>query len=481
MQLIKTIKILPVDDRPCHTDMVLEAMKNIENYKLDMAPKEALGHFMRPADTNLVNDFLFKDIDKTDILILSIDALCYGGLVQGRSYDTTIPISYFHQRLEILEKLKAINPELKILAYSVIMRLTVTVTDTTKIKEWEDIFLYSQLVEKVKTHPELEEQLNLITKRIDASVLENYLLTRDRNHQMNISTLKLLKNKILDYAVLVQEDTHEYGLHKVEQEKINRFIHKNNLESTSKVKNGTDEMVALLIARVINKNTKILIEKNFLKDTFVAPYEDLSVMENLHRSLEIANIKFDDSSAQIILEIIPPKKRTFDLAFESLIDENILVSNDLHNKADYKGNKIAVLDISYANGGDIRNLEFILNEIEDSKLIAYSAWNTSSNAIGTLILDCVIADQEKTNQDYLKMRLIDDALYQGIVRSKLNDKFKKENVDLWKEIYSEETNSWITSKLNTEIKKHDLTKGISVKAQLPWGRTFEVRMEKKNE
>ena len=139
------------------------------------------------------------------------------------------------------------------------------------------------------------------------------------------------------------------------------------------------------------------------------------------------------------------------------------------------------MDISYANGGDIRNLEFILNEIEDSKLIAYSAWNTSSNAIGTLILDCVIADQEKTNQDYLKMRLIDDALYQGVVRSKLNDKFKKENVDLWKEIYSEETNSWITSKLNTEIKKHDLTKGISVKAQLPWGRTFEVRMEKKNE
>lgn len=476
MSLSKIIRILPVDDRPCHNDHIVLAMSKVDGVTIELPDPKILGHFTHSGHVDLMSDFLMNDIESVDTLIVSLDALTYGGLIQGRTHSNQ-PLDLYLERLKVLQEIKSRNPKLKLYAYSVIMRLTTTVTDTSKLSEWEDLFEYSQLVNKVKTHPNLQGDLDQVLNRLSQDTLENYLDTRKRNHSINQRMVELINNGVVDYGVLVQEDTSEFGLHLEEQESLNKLVKELNLTDKVVMKNGTDEMVALFVAKAIVKESKIKLQRDLLKDDFIAPYEDHYFIDNLKKSLAIAEVQIDEE-ANDILCVIPSLDRTYDLAFEDVSDLNLLSNINYKLKYDPIIQGLHVLDIAYANGGDIRNLEYLISNYEVSKLKSYSAWNTASNATGSLVLDIIIAQDYELNGDYLKMRIIDDALYQGKVRSHLNTLLKEQGQDIWSEVYSEEANTWLTEKLNNLSNKCDLTKGIQIEASLPWGRTFELRLEK---
>ncbi|WP_159639605.1 DUF4127 family protein [Erysipelothrix anatis] len=475
---MKQILILPIDDRPCHTDFILEATRNIHDVKVDMVPKSYLGHFTHAGDTIAIRKYLLDHCAEADTLVISIDALLFGGLVQSRTMDATKTQQDYDALLQTLRDVKDLNPNIKILAYSVIVRLTTTVTDSSQLQIWEDLFEYSQLVHRVTREPQFKAQLQLVTQRIPETVLADYLAARQRNHHFNKACVDLANEGILDYVSLVQEDTHEFGLHVREQEVLLHMIETYALQDCVSIKNGTDEMVALLVARDLNQNTKgFNVDVKFVDPQYIAKFEDRTIIENIAGAFKVANMTPTEKETPYVFLTLPATGQTIDLAFEPKQTTPSLTTGQLEYYERYNDKNLFVLDVQYGNGGDIRSLERLLNKLNNATLQGYSAWNTGSNSIGTLVLDLVVAMYYDTNPTYIKHRVIDDALYQGDIRLLVNAKMRDLGFDVWAENYSDTINDYLTTLLNAEARKYSFLDTPEFQAYLPWGRSFEVAMK----
>lgn len=477
--MMKNILVLPLDDRPCHTDFLLEACRYVEDVNIEIVPREILGHFQTAGNYEKMKAYLEEKIKDVSTLILSVDGLVYGGLIQARSMEICDEQTSL-DRLNIICNLKNRNPTLKILAYSVVMRLTTSVVGNKALKNWRNIFKYSQLVHKVELYPELMSELKQVESCIDKDALEDYLQTRKRNHVVNKECLDLLKDEIIDYLVFVQEDTSEYGLHRKEQQILKQLIQEYRLDDKCIVKNGADEMGALLLARELNKKEMfITLETNYLEKNFIALYEDTPVILNLLLSLKVARIHPKEQDTNPVLLVLPVKQKSCDLCFGTLAKDASVQEEQIEYYKKYNGRKIALLDVQNSNGGDIRDVETLRNILSESIWIGYSAWNTASNAIGTLILDLVIDSCYKRNEEYLEKRILDDAIYQGIVRSQFNRYLNKHHIDVWKEASDNQHIKYLNELMKQQLIAYPWIKN-QYKITLPWGRTFEAVLEIEN-
>lgn len=477
---MRNIYVVPIDDRPCHNEYIINAMKHVDTVSLNFIPKEYLGHFMRGGDRDKLEAYLLEKCMNMDVLILSIDALLFGGLVQARSMEA-LPLEYYERQLQILTTLKQRNPNLVIYAYSVIMRLTTTVTDSKHLDVWENIFRYSQLVHQAELNPQFIAEMERVKEKIPKDKLDDYLFARKRNHEMNKLSIDLVKTGVIDYLVLCQEDTHAFGLHVAEQMYLQQHIDTEKLEKRVLIKNGTDEMVALLLARVLNTDKlAVYLESSYVDDDYVAVFEDKPIITNIKRAFEVANITLRndfDANTPIFLAL-PAHGNTVDLAFMPLKEVAPITESQVVFYSRYAANPVAILDSQHGNGGDIRVLESVLSKIPFENVTGYSAWNTGSNAIGTLVLDQIIACIAKPNRDYIKLRIVDDALYQGIVRSKINEYMNGLGLDVWANNPMDVVDTEVTRLLKLESAKHICTQNVAFSACLPWGRSFEILLTK---
>lgn len=470
------IVVLPIDDRPCHNRHIREAMKNMKDYDLVYPDSKMLGHFTISGDVNACEEFLLQECIDADALVVSIDALLFGGLVQARSAQDNKDYTKYLEKLNVFKRIKDTYPQIIIYAYSVIMRLTTTVTDSNNLDVWNALFKYSQLSHRVKFEPDLQETLENTVASIPHKVLATYLNARQRNHEVNKALVELVHQGFIDYSVLVQEDTSEYGMHIQEQEILSSLILEGNRPQSCLIKNGTDEMVALLIARYINKNSPIVIDFDidFVDKDFQALYEDRTVLENLNKSMNIACI--EQGPSDVVAILTPSHGTSVDYCFE----EGISLDNTefLKHIQNYQGKTYGLLDVKNANGGDVQLLESVVDILGFDKLVAYSAWNTASNAIGSFLLDMTIATHQSINHIYLYHRILDDAYYQGRVRRQLNAWMKSQNIDIWAMNSNESVNIKLNEMMFEALDSSTfLDKEIRFKSYLPWGRSFEIEME----
>jgi hypothetical protein len=115
------IAVLPLDDRPVNYDYPRE-LAAIAGFEIDLPPRAWLGNPWRPSrHADLVN-WLEKTAARADALLVALDTLGYGCLIPSRtSYENTEQVL---GRLSIVKKLKANQPNLIILAFNVILRIS---------------------------------------------------------------------------------------------------------------------------------------------------------------------------------------------------------------------------------------------------------------------------------------------------------------------------------------------------------------------
>lgn len=86
------------------------------------------------------------------------------------------------------------------------------------------------------------------------------------------------------------------------------------------------------------------------------------------------------------------------------------------------GKPVSVADITYPNGTEAR-LFGMLQRLPLERLAGFSAWNTAGNTLGSAIPLGVAAAHVRDPARWTELRfnrLVDDALYQGGVRTELN-------------------------------------------------------------
>jgi hypothetical protein len=496
------LALVPLDDRPCNR-LFPAQLAEIAGLELVLPPREMLGWFTTPGNCDGLAAWL-QEVQAQHVVI-SLDMLCYGGLVAARAEETEA--STASARLEGLRGLKRQRPDLTILASSVLPRLGMTVASAGALSEHQDLIAYATLRDRVARlgEEEARAELEAVSARLGEELIERYLEVRRRNQELSQAALQLAAEGVLDYLALVQEDAAPVGLHLGEQEALRAATAQLGVEDKVALHPGADEIGLVLLARhcavTSGLTPRLCADYAGEAGSKVIPrYEDRPLRETVESTLRAAGAELAapmGSDAMLFVHTpvgeqresaeAPPAGQAPALAMQS---ESIAERVGFAAEA---GRVVGLADVAYANGGDPELLGALERTGAGKGLRAYAGWNTASNTVGTAVAQLcleVIAgatrEASAASRQFLACRLADDFEYQTCVRPLAMaraaalgaDQFAlgehaprlEEHVRRELTPRAEARYAGVTGRSWQEL-------GAAWKVSLPWGRLFEVEVE----
>ncbi|TYS69819.1 DUF4127 family protein [Sutcliffiella horikoshii] len=496
----RKIALIPIDARPVTRELPKQIAK-IGGWEVLLPEKEMLGFLKRPGNIKSLSEWLLKVAPQVDGFVLSTDMLAYGGLVPSRI--NTEELQVILKRLELILHLKKTYPEKPIMAFSATMRISNNYVNEEEKEYWKDygeeIWQYSYHTHRfVRTECEdSKTTVERLSAVIPTNILQDYLQTRERNFQVNLSLLDQVENGTLDVLVFPQDDTSEYGLNIEEQERLTDYVRKRQLSSKVFIYPGADEVANTLISRLIYTLENVEPPSFFpfysgeTGSHVHAMYEDRPICESVKGQIyAFGSYTVDNASdADIVFAVNVPGKRQGDLALQKFLGEvdtshrNIgeWISRILHYVKRKK--LVGIADVAYANGADPSMLPSLLDKVNLSTLCGFGAWNTAGNTLGTVVAQSAMVYLQKAKpsvpfedvqarmEQQMVLRLLDDYLYQTIVRQQVRKAVKTDTIS--DETLLQEVTARFHEEAKVFLEKYSLTYEIN-DIYLPWNRTFEI-------
>lgn len=478
------ITVIPLDSRPCNYSW-LKKFSGFANIEIAIIPYKSTGNLHQAFSFEDYKDWLVENAKDSDFLILSIDAMVSGGLIQARKAMMDMELALAN--LDFLQELKKVNPKLKIYAFDTIMRTSITTSDKFTRVYWEKMNEYSKLLGDLYFNEDqlTKKRLRELENEIPKEIIETYLLARDKKHRINLYLCELVKLNIIDELLLLQEDSMSGGIQRVESTKINGFIKSHGLENLISLYNGTDEGTLVLFGKILlglkklKPKTYVLLSDERIKDK-VMPFEDRPLEENYLNLMNVTGLEYSSFDvSEYVLAIYSEANNNYDLDLESTKEikpESGLKYNTFVNKVNEainSGKQVQLVDLLHPNGGS----KVLINSIDYQNLLGYSAWNTASNSLGSAL--ATIALKAYNNPDiksFLYERIIDDCLYQTYIRRELNVKLLEQFVNVYDMTFEKSKEVLGITKRNLDVLVKDLFK-VDYKITFPWLRTFEIDID----
>ena len=460
---MKKIAIVPIDNRPICYNLISDICAQDEDIELFLPPREDLGGLIKPA--NIENIFLWlENLPDVDFIILSLDTLAYGGLVNSRRCEEKCEeiLSRIKRLEEIISRQSA-----KIYAFSSIMRISNNSINEEEKEYWnpwgKKIFEYSYNLHKSKRLYEA----NCVINTIPREILEDYIATRKRNFIVNNYYLELAKKGIIDTLIFSKDDCAEFGLNVEEAEKLAKASEGYN---NILIKTGADEIPLTLLARAIMEGEKLSVQIIFACDNSknkISKYEDIALIDCVKGQLALAGIEIKDD-ANLIFYI---NNFEFEQGDHVLGEEN--KSNKKHELNFKKPYFIA--DVNNANGADNNFIENILNVGLNNNFLGYSGYNTSANTIGSaLCIALVKYFTKKPNEKAFKklgtIRFLDDWAYQANIRRAVREEGEASGE------FKISPHEKEFEPFEDRIKKFFNYNYKKAQYSLPWSRSFEIEI-----
>ena len=509
---MKKTVFIPLDERPCtysYPNMLASMTKNINFVEI---PKELMGNYKIPGNLTAMKEFLLKECIDANYAVIALDSILYGGIVPSRLHYETIET--LKERLDVLKEIKKINPKIKLYAYHLIMRCPSGSSNSEEPDYYalcgREIYLtgfYDHLSSVAKLNDEqqkvYDESKEFIKKNNYQHYVDDYLARRKINTTMNLYSLDLVKDGIIDFLIIPQDDSAPYGLTAKDQMIVREKISNLNLELKALMYPDADAVGNTLLARTINEinNVKplVFVRYNSCNNGNIIPnYEDRPVSESIKYQIMAAGGMFttDYANCDIVLMVNIPLKDMAEAGhlYNSIYyyktgetDLNYTVGRNLVEYVEHIkylvsiGKCVAVADIAYANGGDINLFHLLKNEHLLYKVNAYAGWNTAANTLGTCIpLAMINKIYGKSQQwyDFMGLRYLEDLGYMFYVRHKTFDKYRDKFG--WNEIdgkkdgtiatcIKNELTSWAKDNLEDDEYKVEI-----IEHEQPWNRYFET-------
>ncbi len=427
--------LVPPDTRP-PTLAFPKRLIQATGHSVKVPPSNALNRLNEPGSYKMLDAWLQTEAKEADILILSLEQLCLGGMIPARRVNDSLEEAL--GKLELLKTLKQQNPALRILAFGVIVRVAHgndPLEEKPYFGEYGDALrAYSEAFDRFEREPNQSHEANLhhCFRVLPAAILNDWLSTRKRNHFLHLRALELVKDGILEHLCLTLDDTSTYGLAAADRRALEAKTDELGLWSKVNIYPGADEVPSTLIARALSpKPTKVYLHYSgvFGPQTELL-FEDRPAGELVNAQLRAAHCKVVEQSknADFILAINTPAHKqaqsqpdyaTVDTAaryLPSFIDaiEQMLADTKI----------LSLADIAYPNGAEKR-LMTLIDGLKLSHLAGFSGWNTAGNSLGTAIALGVLHPQIKDPKLFYHLlfdRLVDDYLYQAIIRSAVDKK-----------------------------------------------------------
>lgn len=499
---MKTL-FIPLDERPCNY-LYPQYIADTADIELITPSMAQLSDKKQAANTHDLWQFMFDHIESADNVVLSMDMMMYGGLIPSRlHYLNADDVAGFESNLR---KLKSINPAAKIYAYNCIMRCP-SYSSSDEEPEYYDqfgheIFRRKYLQDKLARENLSEEEqaeFSQLEHAVPADVLSDFETRRAFNSQVNLVVAKLVKEQVIDFLVIPQDDSSPFGYTAINQQKVIAFIEQESLSFDIAIYPGADEVGVTLLSRACNefKQRKPKIYPFYastLGPQIVPLYEDRPMNESVKSHIRAAGGIWCDSSAEAdyILAINSPGKFMQEGAQQANKD---LTYSSGRNLADFAlriseyvaaGKPVMVADSAFANGGDIELVSFLDKLQVLNKLVSYKGWNTNCNTLGTTLGAGMIADAASpATVRNISYHVLEDTCYQSVVRSQLLEKYFSDAA-FGHTNYAEQdvdpAMAFAQQALLAQYKKitaNSLPQNLELKAFSPWQRTFEIGLDLK--
>ncbi|MEX2535059.1 MAG: DUF4127 family protein [Trueperaceae bacterium] len=480
------VALLPLDDRPYNLAFVRKVATLAGIETLVPAPAD-VGHFFSPGKPEKLADWLLGLPADVDALIVALDMLACGGLLASRSGEITVDSSI--ENLAVLERLREERPDIKILAFDTIIRTSLSARDTESRRIHRLLHRYSTLVEKVEVVADeaTVREFQEVVGAIPPESIERYREVRRRKHAVNRHALELAGAGVIDILHLLMEDVgpegDKYGVHKSEQVALRRRGRELNLEDRLFLHNGTDEGALTLLAHLINdirdSAPSIYVRYSAVDGASqVATFEDRSIGENIASLVAaVGGVLTDDlPSADAVLAVHTPYGEPPDIdGFVTLIEHDLARERPL-----------CLIDTN-TNAADALLMSSLSRRVALDELTAYAAWNTACNSLGTglsqLCARLLRCDDrsEVLNRLLVIERLLDDYVYESLVRPEVNQSLEESGLNPWDlgcdvssvtELVAEKMKEVADERLSPFVRT-DFRFAVT----LPWPRTFEPSIE----
>jgi hypothetical protein len=392
---MKRILLIPHDDRPPNLQFP-KLLGRIAGISVVAPPRRLLGSCGTAGDVEGLAVWAESRAPGCDAAIVSLNFVTCGGLVASRG--ASVPAETAISRIDLLRRLREASPDCKLFAFGSITR-----------------------------------------SRGVLETPEEHRRARQRNMECLERALALTSEAGIDYLALGQDDARPGGDYVQDRTKLRAMADRLGLSGKVAVMSGTDETAMLLLARATNQmageEPKIKVDWKPAETMALVPlFEDEPVSETLSRQAACAGARLvaGPGEADCVLIVLGPTGQQQD-AFERSPTETPShvrgLAGTLEATPGLQGRPLGLCDIVAANGGTPALLDPLGRLAAEGRLHAYAGWNTSANTIGTAIAHlCVLLTwkhrepargQREAQAEFLNARLIDDILYQGVLRSEL--------------------------------------------------------------
>lgn len=468
--------LLPLDDRPVNYDYPTY-LARLAGYSLHLPPRDWMGNPWRESQHMRLVDWLAKEAESADVLVIAIDTLAYGGLIPSRtSYE---PLESVLERLSVLKKIKVNRPGLPILASSVVLRISRANSSEEEKEYWATygsaMFRLSYLEHKSSlAAASTQEQAEMaeLSRSIPLEIYEDYLAGRRRNHQVNLRMVDWLEQGVFDFLLLPQDDTAEYGWNIAEARTLQAKLRRKNLTDRAITYPGADEIGSLLLASAVCllagfKPSVYPRYSSISSSGVVTAYEDRPIHElvKAHLTPLGGTLNASPIGADLMLFLNAPAHAQGEASLQWLnwkgleklkadspaslsaylegveTDPTYQLTRHEMETPDRSpeelvrsmlaelghGGAVALADVAFVNGSDLVLGRQLFQHCECTRLSAYGGWNTAGNTLGTVLAHAVLRilaqrgsddpDQTRAHYEFLFLRILDDYYYQAVERT----------------------------------------------------------------
>lgn len=469
------ILVLPIDSRPCNTQFI-HRMVTWAGGECILPPPEAMDDFRRPAPYEESKRFLAAELPRCDAAVISLDHWCYGSLLASREGEVTTEEAL--ARAAELDALLECHPRVPVYMSTVVMRSSISTLSRQDLDAYRAMTDYSVYTDRYDRFslPEDGEKAENAKKRIPPQILEKVLGVRQRNLRVNLAAVEMAAAGRVRSLSVLQEDSQVFGLHKKDQRAILRRMEETGTKNAY-LRNGTDEAGALSAAKALWAGRPPLRARIVYlgKEDFTAPYEDRPFRENMESACREIGIQQTDKSDWVIC-VCCPEHGEQEEAEHPAAPEYL---RDCAGRIDAmlaRGKRVYLLDIVRANGGSMG----LVSAMERAdRLSGYSAWNTASNSMGTLLAQVMTdALRGENNARYFRERLLDDLIYQGAIREMLQSRLSAMGEDVYSLMDRDRAEGALRALYREQLPAlWPLKDRPRYTVSLPWQRTFEIKAE----
>lgn len=488
------IALLPLDERPVNV-LLPNDVARVAGYRLDVPPEPILPRYRVAGDTIALGAWLIeRALDPaTRHLVVSLDMLCYGGLIASRigCDSTTDAVS----RLDVLHDIRASRPELPISAVSLVMRASDSYSAAEEPGYWADFGreLHAHGASVHRGDDLRHAEAPAVAGGVPREVVSDFARRRIRNHTVNLAALELLDQGVIDFLAIAADDTAEFSAGSAEQEWLQHWMRLLPAGDSALMYPGADEVGAVLVARAVGADSHAAPVRIHLSCpepggwSRVPPYENIPLTESANLQIRAAGAVSvpNAGEADVVVVVHAPDPGGHDLVngYPPSADVDAAARTTTAVESELEaGRKVAVADVRYPNGADPALFQQLQRAGALGRLLAFGAWNTAGNTVGGVVATAVAAilGGEAGHRDdnavlqALLTRMLDDYAYQTVVRS-------EDGPALFpgQEVLDDErlarAEQHITRRLRHILATQLPAEGWQLeRATLPWRRGFEV-------